>query len=305
MEQPHQLQFGQRLGLSHYITLVAPPKNKKKKVVVWSLAINRPPLRGLGTCARSRTYPGLSKLWVMTRAKAPVLMRGACKCEISGLEALVLDFWAKLKDLIAQSWSFALRPHPNQFLSGDWAPLRNTLNARTNIPCGHSLYQACSEQGSFGPPVRLSFAASKEAESPLKAAQSGVTSNTTTKVKSAQHVFIYHRPGKFAGWPANHGMWCWGDEILVGFSAGDYKDLGPGRHAIDREKPEEHLLARSLDGGETWSIENPAAQGVLIGTAGERHGTLPPGAHEAEPVECPGDKTHASQLCPDLPHEWH
>src|SRR5213080_768056 len=75
MEQTHQLQCGQRMGLSHEITLVAPPKNKKKRVVVWSLAINRPPLRGLGTCARSRTYPSLSKMWVMSRAKAPVLMR--------------------------------------------------------------------------------------------------------------------------------------------------------------------------------------------------------------------------------------
>src|SRR5216117_1386920 len=54
MEQTHQLQCGQRMGLSHDITLVAPPKNKKKNVVVWSLAINRPPLRGLGTCAPSQ-----------------------------------------------------------------------------------------------------------------------------------------------------------------------------------------------------------------------------------------------------------
>ncbi len=35
-----------------------------------------------------------------------------------------------------------------------------------------------------------------------------------------RHVMVYHRPGQFAGWPANHGIWCWGDEILVGFSAG-------------------------------------------------------------------------------------
>ena len=67
---------------------------------------------------------------------------------------------------------------------------------------------------------------------------------------------IYHRPGRFAGWPANHGIWSWGDEILVGFSAGSYKDLGPDRHNIDREKPELHLLARSLDGGVTcWDAQ--------------------------------------------------
>src|SRR5690606_9860018 len=59
------------------------------------------------------------------------------------------------------------------------------------------------------------------------------------------------------GWPANHGVWIWGDEILVGFSKGYYKDLGAERHNIDRERTEWHLLARSLDGGESWSIEDP------------------------------------------------
>jgi len=53
-------------------------------------------------------------------------------------------------------------------------------------------------------------------------------------------------------------------------------------------KPEKHLLARSKDGGKTWSIENPAAQHVLIGTAGMRHGTVPPDQWEPEPVPCPG-----------------
>src|SRR5579875_2294298 len=25
----------------------------------------------------------------------------------------------------------------------------------------------------------------------------------------ARHVMIYHEPGRFAGWPANHGIWSW------------------------------------------------------------------------------------------------
>ena len=62
-----------------------------------------------------------------------------------------------------------------------------------------------------------------------------------------ENVIVYKEAGRFGGWPANHGIWSWGDEILVGFSRGYYKDLGD-RHHIDREKPEEHLLARSLDG---------------------------------------------------------
>jgi hypothetical protein len=109
-----------------------------------------------------------------------------------------------------------------------------------------------------------------------------------------EQVMVYHQKGRFGGWPANHGIWSWGDEILVGFSAGYHKDLGPARHNIDHAKPEEHLLARSKDGGRTWSIENPAQQGVLLGTAGMRHGTVPREYTEAEPIPCPGgiDFTH-------------
>jgi hypothetical protein len=110
-----------------------------------------------------------------------------------------------------------------------------------------------------------------------------------------EHVMIYHQKGRFGGWPANHGIWSWGNEILVGFSAGHHKDLGPARHNIDHDKPEEHLLARSKDGGRTWASENPAEKGVLVGTAGMRHGTVPPGAAEPEPIPCPGgiDFTHS------------
>ncbi len=43
---------------------------------------------------------------------------------------------------------------------------------------------------------------------------------------SVQHVTVYGTAGRFAGWPANHGAWSWGNEILVGFSLGYHKDLG-------------------------------------------------------------------------------
>lgn len=99
---------------------------------------------------------------------------------------------------------------------------------------------------------------------------------------------IYAVDGRFGGWPANHGIWNWGNEIVVGFSAGYYKDLGPGIHAIDRHKPEYHLLARSRDGGHSWALEDPSQQGELIGTKGMRHGTVPPGVVEHELVDCPG-----------------
>jgi hypothetical protein len=102
------------------------------------------------------------------------------------------------------------------------------------------------------------------------------------------HVKVYAEPGRFGGWPANHGIWAWGDEILVGFSAGYFKDNGPDRHAIDHDKPEEHLLARSKDGGKTWTIENPAEKGALIPAGRALHGVLPPGLKEKSWQDYPG-----------------
>ena len=52
--------------------------------------------------------------------------------------------------------------------------------------------------------------------------------------------------GRFAGWPANHGIWSWGNEILVGFSAGYHRDLGPNLHNIDRNRPEEHSAVKDV-----------------------------------------------------------
>jgi len=113
-------------------------------------------------------------------------------------------------------------------------------------------------------------------------------------VVSAKHGIVYRETGRFGGWPANHGIWVWGQEIVVGFSRGYYKDLGPERHNIDREKPEEHLLARSLDGGETWTIENPAEKGALIPQGAMLHGKELPGVRLPEAKDCPGgvDFTH-------------
>ena len=109
-----------------------------------------------------------------------------------------------------------------------------------------------------------------------------------------RHVVVYGEKGRFAGWPANHGMWSWGDEILVGFSRGYYKDRGPFHH-INKEQPEEFLLARSLDGGLTWSVEQPQPPGALAGNLGMRHGIMPPGVSEEQPTDLgePIDFTHA------------
>ncbi|HNR31674.1 MAG TPA: sialidase family protein [Candidatus Hydrogenedentes bacterium] len=104
-----------------------------------------------------------------------------------------------------------------------------------------------------------------------------------------RHVMVYYEPGRFGGWPANHGIWIWGNEILVGFSRGYYKDLGPHRHHIDREKPEEFCLARSVDGGETWAIEHPNDKGHLLPQGKALHGVELPGVAIKPAIPCPGD----------------
>lgn len=95
------------------------------------------------------------------------------------------------------------------------------------------------------------------------------------------HKVIYKESGRFGGWPANHGIWSWGDEILVGFSAAYFKRMPADRHQYDSSKPEEPRLARTLDGGNTWSIETPES-------------LLPPeqGGRTAQPLKVPIDFTH-------------
>jgi len=74
-------------------------------------------------------------------------------------------------------------------------------------------------------------------------------------IEDARHLKVFYGESQFAGWPANNGIWQWGNEILVGFSLGY---LAPpemrGLHQIDPARPQRIMLARSLDGGETWSV---------------------------------------------------
>jgi len=69
-----------------------------------------------------------------------------------------------------------------------------------------------------------------------------------------KHVVVYSEPGKFAGWPANNGLWSWeGKEALVGFTVGGYEE----KKGHNINEPYHSFLAKSTDGGETWRAYEP------------------------------------------------
>ena len=77
-------------------------------------------------------------------------------------------------------------------------------------------------------------------------------------IMPADNRIVYYQPGRFGGWPANNGVWSWGNEILVGFELGYHKGELSGGHAIRDDRPSKSVLARSLDGGMTWDLEEPS-----------------------------------------------
>jgi hypothetical protein len=78
-----------------------------------------------------------------------------------------------------------------------------------------------------------------------------------------KHIKVYYEKDKFAGWPANWGMWNWGNEILVGYSKADHKDTTG--HNYNRSTSISQY-SRSLDGGLTWKIEDAFAAGITEST---------------------------------------
>jgi hypothetical protein len=104
-----------------------------------------------------------------------------------------------------------------------------------------------------------------------------------------EHVEIWRQPGHYGGWPANHGIWTWRNEIAVGFSDGYLKQGDPNRHPIDRTRPERHLIARSSNGGAFWAVE---LHDDLVPAAGYKHMAGVPteaGGRKATPLGTPLD----------------
>jgi hypothetical protein len=95
-------------------------------------------------------------------------------------------------------------------------------------------------------------------------------------------VKVYAEPGRYGGWPANHGIWRWGDEILVGFQTGYHKEQAG--HTIDWTRPIRKVFARSRDGGETWTLEDtlPDALDNLVDRPGA------PDTPHYRAAACPG-----------------
>lgn len=119
---------------------------------------------------------------------------------------------------------------------------------------------------------------------------------------AVRNVDVFKEAGRFAGWPANNGIWNWGNEILVGFSLGYYKEDPRGGHDIDRERPSTIRLARSLDGGETWTIEVP---GFLAEDGREKEAVDPKGGIDfSNPDLAVRFRTDAFMYSPDRGKTW-
>jgi len=96
-----------------------------------------------------------------------------------------------------------------------------------------------------------------------------------------RHVLVYHEPGIFAAWPANHGVWSWGNEILVGFERATYEPNPSGFHHTTGDGT--FYLARSADGGEHWMIEKREELDELLGPNEHPSETDKPPLNWAEP----------------------
>ena len=94
------------------------------------------------------------------------------------------------------------------------------------------------------------------------------------QVPGVQNVIIHLEKERCAGWPANNGAWSWGDEIVIGYVFGWHEERPGALHTMAADPPQQARLARSLDGGATWTTEIPS----FLDVEGK----------EAEPSDSPG-----------------
>ncbi|WP_170283959.1 exo-alpha-sialidase [Flagellimonas olearia] len=75
-----------------------------------------------------------------------------------------------------------------------------------------------------------------------------------------EHDIVFYEEGKYGGWPANHGMWTWDGEILVGYVEASYLEKNKGLHTYDASTSKSKY-ARSLDGGDSWTTSDAFEMG--------------------------------------------
>ncbi len=95
--------------------------------------------------------------------------------------------------------------------------------------------------------------------------------------RDIENSVVYKKEGHFAAWPANHGIWSWDNEIVVGFNVGSYKKNPTGGHDINNKNPSFPKQGRSLDGGKTWSLEETEFK--------DENGKEPKPVKLAEPID--------------------
>ncbi len=105
--------------------------------------------------------------------------------------------------------------------------------------------------------------------SPVPIPRSAPASSRTLRpaANPASLQIVVAEEGRFLAWPANQGLWSWdnGRELLVGYVNGPWVDKEEG-HKIG--SPQTFQLARSLDGGRSWSRQAADPPFSLEGKAG-------------------------------------
>jgi len=83
-----------------------------------------------------------------------------------------------------------------------------------------------------------------------------------------QHYTAFYEPTRYGGWPANHGIWNWGDEILISFQDCEHTGKWENKHSVVPSCERYMIFSRSLDGGRTWKTERPSVKHVTDETKG-------------------------------------
>ncbi len=105
------------------------------------------------------------------------------------------------------------------------------------------------------------------------------------------HTVVAIEKNKFHGWPANNGVWIWDDEILVGFTQVEFEETGG--HNIKADAPRLSLLARSVNGGQSWKMFDPVG---YVGDPGDKQQLLEPldFLHDGFAMRVFGDTYHGT-----------